>query len=61
MDSPRRVPAWTTLCPNCGQRMLLIKSVAVGDVLSNLRTYKCRSCGVTYTEGAELDRWSDSA
>lgn len=40
--------------------MLLIKSVAVGDVLSNLRTYACRSCGVTYTQAAELDHWFDS-
>jgi len=55
MDSPRQVPAWTTFCPNCGQRMLLTKSVPVGDVPSDLCTYECRSCGVTYTEAAKPD------
>jgi len=49
------VPAWTTFCPNCGQRMLLTKSVPVGDVPSDLCTYECRSCGVTYTEAAKPD------
>jgi len=35
--------------------MLLIKSVPGRDVLADLRTYECRSCGVTYTEAAGLD------
>ena len=52
-DVPKRPPAWTTHCPNCGRPMALIKTVPASGALSELRIYECKSCGVTYTEAAE--------
>jgi hypothetical protein len=39
------------MCPNCGKPMILVRSVPKIGALPELRTYNCRSCGETVTEG----------
>ena len=34
------------LCPSCGKRMGLIRSIAATSGYSELHTYGCRECGV---------------
>src|SRR5262249_13979451 len=40
------------LCPSCGRRMGLTRTIAAGEGYTEMHTYGCRECGVWVTEGS---------
>ena len=49
------------LCPSCSGAMRFIRSVPRFAALPELRTYECKSCGVTYTGAVTADDAADFA
>ena len=44
---------WGPDCPSCGRPMRFCKAVPRVASLPELRTYNCKSCGMTVTEAEE--------
>ncbi|HXQ83784.1 MAG TPA: hypothetical protein VN769_06920 [Xanthobacteraceae bacterium] len=42
-------------CPSCGRSMRLASTVPRFGAFPELRTFECKTCGVTYTEAAKPD------
>lgn len=53
MDTGRVIPLSKHYCPACGRPMTLGLSVPRFGSFPELRTFECKSCGVTYTEAAK--------
>jgi len=53
MDTGQIIPISRHCCPACGRPMQLISSVSRFGSFPELRTFECKSCGITYTEAAK--------
>jgi C4-type Zn-finger protein len=40
------------LCPNCAQRMKLVRKTTRFGGLPDLYTFECRTCGISHTEAS---------
>ncbi len=61
MDSDNVVPMSRHFCPACGRPMRLVLVIPRFGSFPELRTYECKSCGVSYTEAAKDGVGSASA
>lgn len=53
MDSANVVPISRHFCPACGRPMGIVLVIPRFGSFPELRTYECKSCGVSYTEAAK--------
>ena len=61
MDSDNVVPMSRHFCPACGRPMRPVLVIPRFGSFPELRTYECKSCGVSVTEAAKDDAGSESA
>ena len=58
MDDDR---TYTPICPSCGHLMRLTRADPATGVITELRTYECRHCGVAVSEAERFPqkvRWA---
>jgi rubredoxin len=53
MERGQVIPFSKHCCPSCGRPMRFVLSVPSFGAFPELRTFKCKVCGVTYTEAAK--------